>query len=70
MSSMSEFLSVFLSVCTMLYVYIHIYIHIYIVASVTVKLIAFELAGEDRDRMENPVLSRSKIAFFALHKRG
>ncbi len=35
-----------------------------------VKLIAFELAGEDRDRRENPVLSRLKIAFFALHKRG
>ncbi len=34
------------------------------------KLIAFELAGEDRDRRENPVLSRLKIAFFALHKRG
>jgi hypothetical protein len=37
---------------------------------VHVKLIAFELAGEDRDRRENPVLSRFKIAFFALHKRG
>ncbi len=35
-----------------------------------VKLIAFELAGEDRNRRENPVLSRLKIAFFALHKRG
>jgi hypothetical protein len=35
-----------------------------------IKLIAFELAGEDRDRRENPVLSRLKIAFFALHKRG
>ncbi len=35
-----------------------------------VKLMAFELAGEDRDRRENPVLSRLKIAFFALHKRG
>jgi hypothetical protein len=31
-----------------------------------VKLIAFELAGEDRDRREHPVLSRLKIAFFAL----
>jgi hypothetical protein len=34
------------------------------------KLIAFELAGEDRNRREAPVLSRLKIAFFALHKRG
>ncbi len=34
------------------------------------KLIAFELAGEDRDRRETPVWSRLKIAFFALHKRG
>jgi hypothetical protein len=34
-----------------------------------IKLIAFELAGEDRDRRETPVLSRLKIAFFALHKR-
>jgi hypothetical protein len=33
------------------------------------KLIAFEFSGEDRDRRENPVLSRLKIAFFALHKR-
>ncbi len=31
-----------------------------------IKLIAFELAGEDHDRRENPVLSRLKIAFFAL----
>jgi hypothetical protein len=36
----------------------------------TVKLIAFELAGEDRDRSENPDLSRFKIVFFALHNRG
>ncbi len=35
-----------------------------------IKLIAFELAGEDRNRRENPVLSRLEIAFFALHKRG
>jgi hypothetical protein len=35
-----------------------------------IKLIAFELAGEDRDRRENPVLSRLKIAVSALHKRG
>jgi hypothetical protein len=35
-----------------------------------IKLIAFELAGEDRDRRETPVLSRLKIAVFALHKRG
>ncbi len=28
-----------------------------------VKLIAFELAGEDRERRENPVVSRLKIAF-------
>jgi hypothetical protein len=34
------------------------------------KLIAFELAGEDRERRENPVVSRLKIAFYALHKRG
>jgi hypothetical protein len=40
------------------------------VFSVTMKLIAFELAGEDRDRRKNPVLSRLKIAFYALHKRG
>ncbi len=38
--------------------------------SLYVKLIAFELAGKDRDRRETPVLSRLKIAFFALHKRG
>jgi hypothetical protein len=36
---------------------------------VSIKLIAFELAGEDRDRRENPVLSRLKIAFSALDKR-
>ncbi len=36
----------------------------------SVKLIAFELAGEDRERRENPVVSRLKIAFYALHKRG
>jgi hypothetical protein len=36
----------------------------------SLKLIAFELAGEDRDRREKPVLSRLKIAFSALHKRG
>ncbi len=36
----------------------------------TLKLIAFELAGEDRERRENPVVSRLKIAFYALHKRG
>jgi hypothetical protein len=35
-----------------------------------VTLIAFKLASEDRDRRETPVLSRSKIAIFALHKRG
>jgi hypothetical protein len=35
-----------------------------------IKLIAFELAGEDRERRENPVVSRLKIAFYALHKRG
>jgi hypothetical protein len=35
-----------------------------------IKLIVFELAGEDRDPTENRVLSRSKIAFFALDKRG
>jgi hypothetical protein len=35
-----------------------------------VKLIVFDLAGEDRDRREPPVFSRLKIAFFALHKRG
>jgi hypothetical protein len=35
-----------------------------------IKLIAFELAGKDRDRRLIPVLSRLKIAFFALHKRG
>ncbi len=34
-----------------------------------VKLIAFELAGEDRKRRENPVVSRLKIVFYALHKR-
>jgi hypothetical protein len=34
------------------------------------KLIAFELAGKDRDRRETPVFSRLKIAFFALYKRG
>jgi hypothetical protein len=39
-------------------------------ACMRIKLIAFELAGEDRDRRENPVLSRLKTAFFALHKRG
>jgi hypothetical protein len=38
--------------------------------NIYIKLIAFELAGEDRNRRENPVLSRLKIAFFALHKRG
>ncbi len=36
----------------------------------TVKLIAFELAGEDRERRKNPVVSRLKIAFYVLHKRG
>ncbi len=35
-----------------------------------IKLIAFELAGEDREQRENPVVSRLKIAFYALHKRG
>jgi hypothetical protein len=35
-----------------------------------VKLIAFELAGEDRERREKPVVGRLKIAFYALHKRG
>jgi hypothetical protein len=35
-----------------------------------IKLIVFELAGEDRERRENPVVSRLKIAFYALHKRG
>ncbi len=34
------------------------------------KLIASELAGEDRDRRKTPVLSRLKISFFALHKCG
>ncbi len=34
------------------------------------KLIAFELAGEDREWRENPVVSRLKIAFYVLHKRG
>jgi hypothetical protein len=33
---------------------------------ILIKLIAFELAGEDRDRSENPVLSSLKIAFFVL----
>ncbi len=37
---------------------------------VGVKLIVFELACEYRDRRENPVVSRLKIAFFALNKRG
>jgi hypothetical protein len=32
-----------------------------------IKLIAFELAGEDRERRENPVVSRLKIAVYALH---
>jgi hypothetical protein len=31
-----------------------------------IKLIAFELAGEDRDRRGNPVLRRLKIAFFRV----
>jgi hypothetical protein len=35
-----------------------------------IKLIAFELAGEDRDRRKNTGSSRLKIALFALHKRG
>ncbi len=37
---------------------------------INLKLIAFELTGEDRDRRGNPILGRLKIAFFALHKRG
>jgi hypothetical protein len=69
-----------------IYAYLHKYMHTYINTymyvhgqniqkfsvrgNTLVKLIAFELAGEDRDRMENPVLSRLKIAFSALHKRG
>jgi hypothetical protein len=52
------------------YIYIYIYMVCGCVLVLRVKLIAFELAGEDRDRRENPVLSRLKIAFFALHKRG
>jgi hypothetical protein len=35
-----------------------------------IKLIAFELAGEDREQRGTPVLSRLKIAFYALHTRG
>jgi hypothetical protein len=35
-----------------------------------IKLIAFELAGEDRDRRETPVFEPLKIAFFALQKSG
>jgi hypothetical protein len=56
--------------------YIHIYAcprvrYIFLcVRHVCTKLIAFEFAGEDRDRRENPVLSLLKIAFLALHKRG
>jgi hypothetical protein len=46
------------------------YVHACIQRLHSIKLIAFELAGEDRDRWENPVLSRLIIAFFALHKRG
>ncbi len=34
-----------------------------------IKPFAFELAAKDRERRENPVLSRLKIAFYALHKR-
>jgi hypothetical protein len=49
---------------------IHTYMCICRYAYIYIELIAFELAGEDRDRRENPVLSRLKIAFFALHKRG
>ncbi len=37
--------------------HIHIYMH------ACIKLIAFELAGEDRERRETPVLIRLKIAF-------
>ncbi len=35
-----------------------------------IKLIAFEMACEDCERRESPVVSRLKIAFYALHKRG
>jgi hypothetical protein len=46
------------------------YTHAYMLILRHIKLIAFELAGEDRDRRQNPVLTHLKIAFFALHKRG
>ncbi len=60
--------------------YTYIYIHRVYICSIrgcvtawvhaNIKLIAFELVGEDRERRENPVVSRLKIAIFALHKRG
>jgi hypothetical protein len=50
----------------MMAVMVHEHIH----ENPALKLIAFELAGEDRERRENPVVSRLKIAIYALHKRG
>ncbi len=50
--------------------HIKTYMHTYIVVHISIQLIPFELAGEDRDRKENPVVSSLKIAFYALHKRG
>ncbi len=61
--------------CACIYIYIYTHTHTYIYtydvcvcavsmyAQIRAKLIAFELAGEDRERRENPVVSRLKIAF-------
>jgi hypothetical protein len=51
-------------------VYVRVCVWLCAPSNLDIKLIAFELAGEDCGRRENPVLSRLKIAFFALHKRG
>jgi hypothetical protein len=57
-----------------MYVRVYMYVCMFIVCLdaelQSLKLIAFELAGEDRERRENPVVSRLRIAFYALHKRG
>jgi hypothetical protein len=47
-----------------------ILVNLQLLPTALLQLIAFELAGEDRDRRETPVFCRLKIAFFALHKRG
>ncbi len=52
--------------CTYTYIHTPTYIYMWQCVLGCLKLIAFESAGEDRERRETPVLSRLEIAFFRV----